>query len=563
MDWHPTSEPWLTLWAALAFCAAAFVAPRFVQRFLSGLLRVLRSVARRKIVAIAILFLLAIAVRLGILPLLPVPNPGIHDEFSYLLMADTFVHERLTNPPHPMWRSFETFHVLSHPTYASKYPPAQGAVLAFGQLLGHPWIGVLLSTAAMCAAFFWALCPFMPARWALMAALLAFLRLGIASYWMNSYWGGSVAAIGGAMVLGAVGRILQRRATPGNSVLLGLGLAILANSRPFEGLVFCAPLLTALLLWFFRHKPNQIPLRIRLVRVALPLLAIGSATLIFMGYYNWRVTGNPLLMPHVLAGRQYDRSALFIWQRARPAIEFGNVQLDQFYDGWERENYDRTWSDFLLITQAKWQLCRKEFLWPGLILALPGLLFVRRDRRFRLPLASLLSTLLAFALLAWWCPHYIAPTACVVFGVLAQVLRHTCQIRVFRKPIGAALVLACTLTLIVDVAAAVDHRVSDPVGWGGWGLLARADLERKLEQTSGRHLVIVRYDPDHSVHEEWVYNGADIDSQKVIWARELDSEQNSKLLACYNDRRVWLIQPDQDDSNLEPYGAPPSPSSGP
>src|SRR5213592_4229882 len=167
-----------------------------------------------------------------------IPVPQIHDEFSYLLAADTYAHGRLTNPPHPLWPWFETFHVLQQPTYMSKYPPAQGLFLALGQLIGLPIAGVWLSAALACAAVTWMLLPWMPERWALGGGVLLALHPAMLG-WSHSYWGAALSILGGALVVGNVGRV-ENPSHIRDSLLLGVGIVLLANTRPWEGFILTA-----------------------------------------------------------------------------------------------------------------------------------------------------------------------------------------------------------------------------------------------------------------------------------------------------------------------------------
>ena len=81
-----------------------------------------------------------------------VREPGVHDEFSYLLGASTFAQGRLSNPTPALPEFFEAPHVLVEPTYNSKYPPAQAVMLAIGyRIFGHPIWGVWLSCGLFAA----------------------------------------------------------------------------------------------------------------------------------------------------------------------------------------------------------------------------------------------------------------------------------------------------------------------------------------------------------------------------------------------------------------------------
>jgi len=554
-EWLSLSNSGLDLSLA-ALVLVALLVPRLGEPIFARIEHLGASFARRQSLVVAVAALAAILLRLSLAPFGPlIPVPHVHDEMSYLLAADTFAHGRLTNPPHPMWLFFDTIHVNQHPTYMSKYPPAQGAFLALGQILGQPWIGVLLSVAAMCAAILWMLQGWLPPRWALLGGILVITCFACGNYWVDSYWGGAVAAIGGALALGALPRIIHHQ-RPRDAVLLGVGAAILANSRPFEGLFFFLPIGIALVVWLFgRRAPS---LRISFRRVIAPLGSVLILTALFIGYYNWRGTGNPFLFPYILNNKTYSTTPNFVWQDLRPSLDYANTQFDDYYNVWMHGIYSQTrfdglWRGLEHEWQAKVQAFQKYFLLSGFLLAIVFTLpWLVRDRRFRQLFWPFAACFAALTTVVWFEPHYAAPLLAALVAILVQSLRHLRRWKCRGRPIGIglsrAIVLFVLATLPFRVSASFREMAEDP---SIEQMKYRVQFSRQLEAMPGQHLVLVRYSDDHDVGQEWVYNRADIDDAKVIWARVIPGVDSRPLLDYYRGRELWEVNPDSDPPTLQ------------
>jgi hypothetical protein len=521
---------------------------------------------RRPCMAFLLIGVLAFAASALVPVFTGIPQPLIHDEFSYLLAADTFAHGRLTNPPHPLWKHFETFHVIQQPTYASKYPPAQGLALALGQVVfGHPIVGVWLSTGLACAAICWMLAGWVPLRWAWLGGLLSVLRIVFSGpawfgdlanigYWSQSYWGGTVAALGGALVFGALPRIIKKQRVR-DGLWLALGLAILANSRPFEGVVVCIPVAAVLGIWLIRTR--CLPWRDRLRRIVLPVALVLLVTAAWMGYYNFRVTGDPLLMPYQVHESTYAVTPVFLWQSLTTEPQYRHKSLRDFYTGWTYTKYLEQQNLSGWLDMAFWKI---ESLWlfffgvllSPFVVAIP-FMWRRRSVQFAMGVGALMLIVLLSE--TWALPHYAAPATSLVFLLVVESLRQAWVAKWRGKPLARPLVGAVVpLLLVTAIAAVAITQHLRPVGWH----LERARMLRNLEQGQERHLVIVRYGPDHLPHDEWVYNRADIDAAKVVWAREMGPQADRQLIDYFKDRRVWLLEADQLPRHLIPYPQGPS-----
>jgi len=472
-----------------------------------------------------------------------IPQPKYHDEFSYLLAADTFARGRLTNPPHPMWQHFESMHIIQQPTYASKYPPAQGLVLAAGQVVGgHPVWGVWLSVGLMCAAICWMLYAWLPPWWALAGTAVAVLRFGVAGYWAQSYWGGAVAAMGGALVFGAVRRLMVAPSGR-DAAVLGAGMAILANSRPYEGLVTCLPVSAALAIWALKQTaPAR---RATAAKVLVPLGLVLGLTAAFMARYNHAVTGSAFRMPYQVHEETYRVEPVFLWKAPRPEPAYRHAALREFHAGFELNLYKNQFPigryGFRSIKGGQLTTLWQFYLGPLLTLPLLMLPWMWKDPWIRLALAACGALALGLLLETWILPHYAAPIAAVLVAlpVLSIERLHRDFPRIARLTMGVLVV-----TSAVSIATRLGEGLHEPEerDWHQH----RAKVAAELGRQDGQHLVIVRYGARHSVQNEWVYNAADIDNAKIVWARAMDESANRRLVDYFSTRQAWLLSIDED-----------------
>jgi hypothetical protein len=488
---------------------------------------------------------LPVVLRLALLPHHPAPSPDVYDEFGHLLVADTLRHLRLANPAHPLRQFFETQFVLQEPTYSSIYPIGQGLVLALGwTLFGHPWAGVLLAVAAFCGLCYWMLRAWTTPGWALAGGVLAAIEFGPLNQWMNSYWGGAAAAAAGCLVFGALPRLSAWAGRGPAPLLLGVGLGLHLLIRPYESIF----LVLGVLLFLIRIEPGKL---LKLAPAAgLPVIAALGLTLV----HNHQVTGNWTTLPYALSQYQYGVPASLTFQPdPEPHRELNreqalNYKMQMSFRGlnfWQRLEYRVRYYRFF-------------FLAP-LYLALPVFFWSLREYRF----VWVVFTLAAFALgtnfFPIFEPHYLAAVTCLFVLVSVTGLRQLARLSGDAARLVMFLCVAQFVfwySLHVFDTQEFSMAVRRYETWDGLNHrnpAMRIAANQQIESLPGKLLVFVHYYPQHIFQEEWVYNRADIDGSRVVWAHDLGPEENEKLRAYYKDRSVWLLEPDFHPPRFRPY----------
>ena len=500
--------------------------------------------ARRRVLSAVLLGLAPIVLRLALLPVYGPPIPTVHDEFGYLFIADTLLHGRLANPPHPYPEFFESTYIIQSPTYSSYYPIGIGLTLAAGRILfHHPWGGVLLFCGLMCAGVYLMLLAWVTPGWAFLGGALTVMNMGVLSPWSNSYWGGAPAAVAGCLIFGALPRLIDC-ASAWNGLLLGIGLSYLALIRPFETALLGPCLLAFVLL----HRDAVYAGKFR---GKLALLALGLLPGIYVILLNnHAVTENWTELPYALYRYQYGVPQTFSFQTAAVPHHSLTPEQRSMYE-WQLKarNSVMTAGGWLHEMPSRVDTIHL-FLGAALTPVLFFLPFSLTDRRRWWALGTVMFAFLGGSVYGFFNPPYVAD----LIG-LFLLLGIICMMRLNEVPWGRTAVrLMVSLSIVTFVAfygfdsirqslpASVQRDpglirdlppLSEPT--------ARSQVIDYLQRAGQKHLVFVDYMPKHEIHREWVFNAADIDSARVVWARDLGPEKDTVLMNYYRDRDVWRV----------------------
>jgi hypothetical protein len=194
------------------------------------------------------------------------------------------------------------------------------------------------------------------------------------------------------------------------------------------------------------------------------------------------------------------------------------------------------------------------YIGPALTIPLFSFQWIFRDRRTMWLLIATGASFAGSALFPFFYAHYFSPVTASLLALVLQSARHQRVWWCEGRPVGLFLVRATFLICVVMVPIQIAIRCGQSKSADSRPEMVREKVLAQLSALPGPQLAIVRYGPSHALlAPDWVDNWADIDSQKVVWARDMGPERNQELLDYYRDRKVWLIEPDETPPKVQPY----------
>jgi hypothetical protein len=254
---------------------------------------------------------------------------------------------------------------------------------------------------------------------------------------------------------------------------------------------------------------------------------------------------------------------MFLNQPLRESPGYHNEAMHWFHEEWEAGVFlvQQNWNGYLYEKGEKLRILWKFFL--GWCLTIPAAIgafasavasFKNRRSVHRL-LGWMGGTAAALIVLVhsqtvWINPHYMAPLVPFLWCWIGLGLATLSSWTMYRFEVGLLLSITCVSFAALLMWDEFETNVSLTANHNEWHL-QRRDIESKLQSTDRRHLILVEYDASHSVHEEWCYNSADIDCSKIVWARDLGSAKNERLLEYFSDRTIHRLFVGMGSATLE------------
>jgi hypothetical protein len=194
----------------------------------------------------------------------------------------------------------------------------------------------------------------------------------------------------------------------------------------------------------------------------------------------------------------------------------------------------------------------------GPLLTIPLLMLRRMWKRRPMLLMGAAFAILAILTEGASSPHYVAPAAAVMVAIVVEGCRYLEGLRVRIAPL-LLVGLAAVLVLRIGLEQA-GLPYTQSVNYQSWccrvkGDLTKASMSTELERTPGNHLVIVKAKTDPYNFYQWIFNSAEIDAQKIVWARDMGPERNAELIRYFTGRTVWWVDPNVKPATRMAYSA--------